>query len=110
MCRAGRSRIGASVTILECAPFEYRGGNSRHTRNMRCMHERPTDVLTDTYAEDEYFADLMRVTGGNTTEELARLVIHESPQCERMDEEATVSAFNRRSAERCIWAVRTPSF
>ena len=39
---------GVSVAVLECAPFEYRGGNSRHTRNMRCMHERPTDVLTDT--------------------------------------------------------------
>jgi len=70
---------GASVAILECAPFEYRGGNSRHTRNMRCMHERPTDVLTDSYAEDEYLADLIRVTGGNTTEDLARLVIRESP-------------------------------
>ena len=69
---------GASVTILESAPFEYRGGNSRHTRNMRCMHERPTDVLTDKYSEDEYFTDLMRVTGGNTAEELARLVIRDS--------------------------------
>src|SRR5262245_24312425 len=54
---------GVSVAVLESAPFEYRGGNSRHTRNMRCMHERPTDVLTDAYPEDEYFADLMRVTG-----------------------------------------------
>jgi len=69
---------GVSVTVLEAAPFEYRGGNSRHTRNMRCMHERPMDVLTETYPEDEYLADLMRVTGGNTTEDLARLVVRES--------------------------------
>jgi tricarballylate dehydrogenase len=61
---------GVSVAVLESAPFEYRGGNSRHTRNMRCV--------TDGYPEDEYFADLIRVTGGNTTEELARLVIRES--------------------------------
>ena len=72
--------LGVSVAVLESAPFEYRGGNSRHTRNMRCMHERPTDVLTGAYLEDEYFADLMRVTGGNTTEDLARLVIRESPR------------------------------
>jgi tricarballylate dehydrogenase len=71
---------GVSVAVLECAPFEYRGGNSRHTRNMRCMHDGPTDVLTETYTEDEYFADLMRVTGGDTTEDLARLVIRESPR------------------------------
>ena len=72
--------LGVSVAVLESAPFEYRGGNSRHTRNMRCMHERPTDVLTGAYLEDEYFADLMRVTGGNTTDDLARLVVRESPR------------------------------
>jgi tricarballylate dehydrogenase len=80
LCAALTAReAGASVTILECAPPEYRGGNSRHTRNMRCMHEAPTDVLTEAYLEDEYFADLLRVTGGQTTEALARLVIRESP-------------------------------
>lgn len=81
LCAALTAReAGASVTVLECAPPEYRGGNSRHTRNMRCMHDAPTDVLTEAYREDEYFADLLRVTGGETTEALARLVIRESPQ------------------------------
>jgi len=81
LCAALTAReAGVSVTVLECAPPEYRGGNSRHTRNMRCMHDAPTDVLTDAYREDEYFADLLRVTGGQTTESLARLVIRESPQ------------------------------
>jgi tricarballylate dehydrogenase len=80
LCAALTAReAGASVTVLECAPPEYRGGNSRHTRNMRCMHDAPTDVLTEAYREDEYFADLLRVTGGETTEALARLVIRESP-------------------------------
>src|SRR5437867_6953476 len=79
LCAALMAReSGASVTVLECAPREYRGGNSRHTRNMRCMHEAPTDVLTDQYTEDEYLADLLRVTGGETTEHLARLVIRDS--------------------------------
>jgi len=80
LCAALTAReAGASVTVLECAPPEYRGGNSRHTRNMRCMHDAPTDVLTEAYREEEYFADLLRVTGGETTEALARLVIRESP-------------------------------
>jgi tricarballylate dehydrogenase len=72
---------GARVTILECAPVEFRGGNSRHTRNLRCMHDAPSGVLTQTYPEAEYFDDLLRVTGGDTDEELARLVIRESATC-----------------------------
>jgi tricarballylate dehydrogenase len=80
LCAALTAReAGATVTILESSPREFRGGNSRHTRNMRCMHEAPTDVLTDAYTEDEYFADVLRVTGGETNEALARLVIRESP-------------------------------
>ena len=64
---------GASVLILESAPKTYRGGNSRHTRNFRCMHEKPMSVLVEAYKEDEYFEDLLKVTGGNTDENLARL-------------------------------------
>jgi tricarballylate dehydrogenase len=84
LCAALTAReSGASVAVLECAPIEYRGGNSRHTRNMRCMHHAPTDVLTDAYTPEEYFDDLCRVTGGNTTEELAKLVIENSLETNR---------------------------
>jgi tricarballylate dehydrogenase len=69
---------GASVLLLEAASAPERGGNSRHTRNCRCMHDAPTEVLPGAYREDEYFDDLMRVTGGDTDEELARLAIRES--------------------------------
>ena len=79
LCAALTAReAGVSVTVLESAPPEFRGGNSRHTRNMRCMHQAPTDVLTDAYTPEEYFDDLSRVTGGDTTEELAKLVINKS--------------------------------
>ena len=66
---------GASVLVLEHAPKPMRGGNSRHTRNLRAMHAAPTAVLTDAYLEDEYWDDLLRVTGGETDEALARLTI-----------------------------------
>jgi tricarballylate dehydrogenase len=72
---------GASVIVLESAPRHYRGGNSRHTRNLRCMHDGPSHLLTDTYAEDEFLSDLLRVTGNNTDEVLARLVIRGSADC-----------------------------
>ena len=35
------AEAGARVLILETAPKPYRGGNSRHTRNFRCMHSKP---------------------------------------------------------------------
>ncbi len=69
---------GARVLILEGAPKEYRGGNSRHTRNFRCMHDGPLSVLTGSYGEDEYYDDLLRVTKGNTDEKLARMAIRGS--------------------------------
>src|SRR5262244_2339898 len=71
-------RAGASVLVLEGAPKFYRGGNTRHTRNMRCAHDAATEILTGPYTEDEFWEDLLRVTGGQTDEELARMMIHES--------------------------------
>lgn len=72
---------GARVLILETAPKPYRGGNSRHTRNFRCMHSGPLGPLVEDYSEEEYFADLMKVTGGKTDEHLARLAIRSSEEC-----------------------------
>jgi tricarballylate dehydrogenase len=71
-------RAGASVLVLEGAPKFYRGGNTRHTRNMRCAHDAATDILTGPYTEQEFWEDLQRVTGGQTDEELARFMISES--------------------------------
>src|SRR5690606_21863547 len=71
----------ASVILVESAPRAWRGGNSSHTRNFRCMHNAPTDVLTDSYPEDEYFQDVFRVTGGETNEDMARYVIRETEGC-----------------------------
>ncbi|MEP3330051.1 FAD-dependent tricarballylate dehydrogenase TcuA [Sedimentitalea sp.] len=75
------AETGARVLILETAPKPYRGGNSRHTRNFRCMHAGPLGPLTDSYSEDEYFSDLMKVTEGKTDEHLARLAIRTSEEC-----------------------------
>src|SRR6476660_1789513 len=71
-------RAGASVLVLEGAPKFYRGGNTRHTRNMRCAHDAATDILTGPYTEEEFFEDLLRVTDGQTDEQLARHMIAES--------------------------------
>ncbi|MEK8053080.1 FAD-dependent tricarballylate dehydrogenase TcuA [Ideonella sp. DXS22W] len=82
LCAALMAReAGASVLLLEAAPREWRGGNSAHTRNLRCMHDAPQDVLVDAYPEEEYWQDLLKVTAGKTDEALARLVIRASSSC-----------------------------
>ena len=82
LCAALTAReAGASVLLLEAAPREWRGGNSQHTRNLRCMHDAPQDVLLEAYPEEEYWQDLLKVTGGKTNEQLARLTIRDSAQC-----------------------------
>ena len=82
LCAALMAReAGASVLLLESAPRAWRGGNSQHTRNLRCMHDAPQDVLVEAYPEEEYWQDLLRVTGGQTDEALARLVIRASGSC-----------------------------
>ncbi|MGA7322914.1 MAG: FAD-dependent tricarballylate dehydrogenase TcuA [Rhodomicrobium sp.] len=79
LCAAiGARKKGASVLVLEAASEFYRGGNTRHTRNMRCAHDAATETLTGPYIEDEFWDDLLRVTEGETNEELARHMIRES--------------------------------
>jgi tricarballylate dehydrogenase len=79
LCAAISARdAGARVLVLESSPRAFRGGNSRHTRNMRCMHDTPTHILTDAYTEEEYVADLLRVTKGRMNESLARIAVRAS--------------------------------
>lgn len=73
-------RAGASVIVLEAASKFYRGGNTRHTRNMRCAHDAATATLSGPYLEEEFWDDLLRVTEGETNEQLARMMIRESKE------------------------------
>lgn len=75
------AEAGCRVLVLEGAPKLYRGGNSRHTRNFRCMHQGNLGPLVDTYDEEEFFDDLLRVTKGETDEGLARMCIRASEDC-----------------------------
>jgi tricarballylate dehydrogenase len=82
LCAAISARLrGASVLVLEVAPKALRGGNSRHTRNLRCMHEEPADVLNGSYPFSEYWNDLLQVTDGRTNETLARVTLEGSADC-----------------------------
>jgi tricarballylate dehydrogenase len=79
MCAAISAREkGANVVVLEHADQLMRGGNTRHTRNLRAMHATPTETLPGSYSEEEYWVDIDRVTEGETDEKLARLMIRGS--------------------------------
>ena len=79
MCAAIAAReAGADVVVLEHADRTMRGGNTRHTRNLRASHDGPFHTLAGTYTEEEFWQDLLQVTEGRTDERLARLMIGES--------------------------------
>lgn len=72
---------GATVLLLESAPQWFRAGNSRHTRDLRCMHDAPTKVMSGAYTEHEFYRDVLSVTQGKTNEHLARMTIRASTEC-----------------------------
>ncbi|MDA3921834.1 MAG: FAD-dependent tricarballylate dehydrogenase TcuA [Salinisphaera sp.] len=74
------ARAGAQVLLVERAPKSYRGGNTRHTRNMRVAHDAANEILTGPYPVAEFWDDLLRVTKGRTNEELAQLTLEQSSE------------------------------
>jgi tricarballylate dehydrogenase len=68
---------GARVLILECAPQPMRGGNTRHTRNIRCVH-RQDEFNSGDYSVEELWADLSQVGTGPSDEELAHFTVRDS--------------------------------
>lgn len=79
LCAALTARhIVPRVLILERAPEHMRGGNTRHTRNVRCAHPPGDKHCSGEYSEQEFYEDLCAVTGGPANPDLAKLVIQQS--------------------------------
>jgi len=72
---------GAKVLLLEVAPKNQRGGNSRHVRNFRCSHDAPLGVLPESYNHDQFRQDIIQVTEGNTDLNLLDLLVTNSSDC-----------------------------
>jgi tricarballylate dehydrogenase len=66
------------VLLLERAPAALRGGNTRHTRNVRCMHNTGDAFTPGKYSYTELWDDLCAVGDGPSSEELASLTVRES--------------------------------
>ncbi len=79
LCAAlSASDAAAHVLVLERAPEPMRGGNTRHTRNLRCTHSSADQYFSGPYSEQEHLQDLIGVTGGPANLDLARLAVRES--------------------------------
>jgi tricarballylate dehydrogenase len=68
---------GASVLLIETAPRHMRGGNTRHTRNIRCIHKKD-DFNTGAYSYEELWDDLCSVGEGPSDEGLASFTVRDS--------------------------------
>jgi len=79
LCAALAARhVVSRVLLLERAPEHMRGGNTRHTRNIRCSHAAADQFFSGPYSEQEHLEDLIGVTGGPANLDLAKLAVRES--------------------------------
>jgi len=79
LCAALSARdAGSRVLVLERSPQHERGGNTRHTRNIRCSHAAGDQYFSGPYSEEEHLQDLVGVTGGPANLDLAKLAVRES--------------------------------
>ena len=66
LCAALAARqAGATVLLLEQAGPALRGGNTRHSRNLRLTHDSPGPLMPDSYTAAEFTADLRRASRGD---------------------------------------------
>ena len=79
--RSPRAAPGASVLVVESrAARSFAAATAATRATCARMHDGPLDVLTDAYPEEEYWQDLLKVTGGLTDEKLARMTIRDTEQ------------------------------
>lgn len=70
--------LGRRVLLLERSPIGFRGGNTRHASNIRCMHRTAGIYNTGRYSYDDFWRDLCTVEAGPSNEKLAALTVSES--------------------------------
>jgi len=81
LCAAISARhAGARVSLLEQAPHGLRGGNTRHSRNLRIAHAEPTPFSLGNYPESDFLQDLWTATGGASDPELAARLVRGSTE------------------------------
>lgn len=79
LCAAIAARLdGASVLLVERPSREWRGGNSKYTRNARVAHMTADSFMPDIYDPDSFLQELIDVTGPDLDRSLAQHVVEQS--------------------------------
>jgi tricarballylate dehydrogenase len=79
LCAAlAASAAGARVLLVERSPEWRRGGNSRHTRDIRYAHDDPDEWAAAAYPSKLFLSDLESVTDGASSRLLARTMVEAS--------------------------------
>ena len=87
----GCARARGERTAPRKSSGTYAAGNTRHTRNIRCVRAADGSGSSGVYSEEEFLEDLMQVTESPPNMDLARRTIRESRALPRWMSEHGVS-------------------
>ncbi|MCH4816178.1 MAG: FAD-dependent tricarballylate dehydrogenase TcuA [Saccharolobus sp.] len=72
------AELGKKVLLIEAAPPNERGGNTKYTRDIRYAHSSEDKFTSGEYSKIELFNDLKGVSGDGFNQQLVNMVIDES--------------------------------
>ena len=100
-------RVGAAARIRTAR--DGAAATRRHTRNLRCMHDAPRTCSPTLIPKRSTGRTCSKVTGGQTDERLARMVIRASGELPGLDAHAMACSFQPPLPARCMSRAPTPS-
>lgn len=110
LCAAISARsAGARVLLAEAAPRTARGGNTRHSRNFRIAHDKPSRFFPGRYGQDDFIAQINRVAEGQNDPALTRLLVQQSADLPIWLENLGV-IFQTTASPTLPWSKRTAFF
>ncbi len=62
------------ILMIERAPRDFRGGNSKYTRSIRYVHDHD-NFSSGPYTKEEYVADVMKINKGESNADLLNLIV-----------------------------------
>lgn len=71
---AKESAPSKKILMIERAPRDFRGGNSKYTRSIRYVHDHD-NFSSGPYTKEEYVADVMKINKGESNADLLNLIV-----------------------------------
>lgn len=62
------------ILMIERAPRDFRGGNSKYTRSIRYVHDHD-NFSSGPYTKEEYIQDVMKINKGESNPDILNLVV-----------------------------------